>query len=68
MLLDEVRSLSTGVGAVNCAYCMHAGLPPFWQIAHENGRQVYLNTITNSSTSIKPTSVHGGILADQVLY
>ena len=42
------------------------GLPPFWSQAVENGKTVFINTITNSSQSKPPPSVKGGLLADDM--
>lgn len=48
------------------AAALWTGLPPFWESRVEIGRSVYHNTITNSSQKVKPASVHGGILADDM--
>jgi SWI/SNF-related matrix-associated actin-dependent regulator of chromatin subfamily A3 len=41
-------------------------LPPFWEEKIENGKTVYFNSITASSTKTRPEAVRGGILADDM--
>jgi len=52
------------------SFLMHrendSGLPPFWKEIKEQGKLVFHNTITNSSTPNRPNSVKGGLLADDM--
>ena len=41
-------------------------LPPFWKKVKEQGRKVFYNKVTCSSTPIRPLNVRGGILADDM--
>ena len=41
-------------------------LPPFWEKVKEQGRKVFYNKVTCSSTPIRPLNVRGGILADDM--
>jgi len=42
------------------------GLPPFWKIIQEKGKNVFFNDITNSTRMQRPQSVRGGLLCDDM--
>lgn len=41
-------------------------VPPFWSTAVEGGRDVWFNSLTNSSVAARPPPVTGGLLADEM--